>query len=163
MPRDTRRGPSRSRCNQWDRPVWRHPGRGVVVEGGVDAGRRAQRWRDRARRLGTRARVEWRSYRGGGELAIVYRELIITLGCPAQIARSLFRTLLRHGWRSDLLLIRSTRTGARQATSIESSKAKSPATCRCRRRPNSSSLSISRPRKRWTSQFRRRCSRVPMR
>ena len=38
-----------------DRPVWRHPGRGAVAQGGGEPGQHARRRRDRARRRGLRA------------------------------------------------------------------------------------------------------------
>jgi putative ABC transport system substrate-binding protein len=49
------RDPAHSRR---DRPVCRHPVRGAVVRGGVEAGRRARCDRDRARRHGLRAPLE---------------------------------------------------------------------------------------------------------
>ena len=86
-----------------DRPVRRHPGRGAVARGGGEPGQRARRRRDRARRHGLRALPN------GG--------LIVTAsgvgdrssrsdhhaGGPAQTARGLSRTSLRHRRRPDLL------------------------------------------------------------
>ena len=63
--RDASGGPSGSRHSRRDRPVRRDPGRGAVVRGGVEPGQRARRRRDRARRHGLRARLEWRSDRDG--------------------------------------------------------------------------------------------------
>ena len=59
---------------------------------------------------------------------------------PAPIARGLPVPLLRRGRRPDVLWARcrSTSTGARPATSIASSRARSRPTCRCRRRPSTS-------------------------
>ena len=63
--RDASGGPSGSGHRLRDRPVRRHPGRGAVVRGGVEPGRRARRRRDRARRHGLRALPEWRPDRDG--------------------------------------------------------------------------------------------------
>ena len=49
-----------------DRPVCRHPGRGAVARSGGQPGQRARRRRDRARRRGLRAQLEWRPDRDGG-------------------------------------------------------------------------------------------------
>ena len=49
-----------------NQPVCRHPGRGAVAQGGGQPGQHARRRRDRARRRGLRARVEWRPDRDGG-------------------------------------------------------------------------------------------------
>ena len=72
-------------------------------------------------------------------LAIVHRDLIIALAarhsCPRSTSDRYFVTaggLISYG--PDL----SISTGARPATSIASSRARSPPTCRCRRRPNTS-------------------------
>ena len=63
--RDAGGGPSGSGHRLRDRPVRRHPGRGAVVRGGGEPGRRARRRRDRARRRGIRALREWRPDRDG--------------------------------------------------------------------------------------------------
>ena len=70
-------------------------------------------------------------------LAVVHRDLIITLAArhklPAVYSNRFFVAaggLISYG------PIRSTSTGARPATSIASSRARSPPTCRCRRRPS---------------------------
>ena len=64
-PRDAGGGPSGSGRRLRDRPVRRHPGRGAVVGGGGEPGRRARCRRNRARRHGIRARLEWRPDRDG--------------------------------------------------------------------------------------------------
>ena len=63
--RDASGGPSRSRHRRRDRPVRRHPGRGAVARGGGEPDQRARRRRDRARRRGVRALLEWRPDRDG--------------------------------------------------------------------------------------------------
>ena len=85
-------------------------------------------------------------------LAIVHRDLIITLAArhrlPAVYSDRVFVTgggLISYG--PD----QSTSTGAPQAMSIASSRARSPPTCRCRRRPSTSWSSTSRPRRRSAS------------
>jgi ABC-type uncharacterized transport system substrate-binding protein len=54
-------------------------------------------------------------------------------------------------------------SGARPATSIASSRARSRPTCRCRRPPSSSWSSTSRPPRRSASTYPRRCSLAPTR
>ena len=54
-------GPSGSQPSRGDRPVCHHPVRGAVSRGGGDPDQRARCRRDRARRCGIRALLEWRS------------------------------------------------------------------------------------------------------
>ena len=91
--RDASGGPSGSGHRLRDRPVRRHPGRGAVIRGGVEPGRRARRRRDRARHRGLRA------LRNGG-LIVTASALAARssrsdhhAGGPAQAARGLLRPL----------------------------------------------------------------------
>ena len=89
--------------------------------------------------------------------ALVHRELIITLAARHRLpAVYPYRTFVA-GRRPDLLRARRRRasTAARPATSIASSRARSPPTCRCRRRPSTSWRSTSRPPRRSASPCRR--------
>ena len=138
--RDAGGGPSGSGRRLRDRAVRRRPDRGAVVRGGVEPGRCARCRRDRARRRGIRARVEWRPDRDGKRIGDRSSRADHHAGGPAPTARGLSRPLLRHGRRPDLLRARSRRPvpAARPATSIASSRARSRPTCRCRRRPSTS-------------------------
>ena len=77
--RDASGGPSGSRHNRRDRPVRRNPVRGAVARRGGEPDQRARRRRDRARRHGLRALLEWRPDRDGERVGVVHRDLIITL------------------------------------------------------------------------------------
>ena len=101
--RDASGGPSGSRHKRRDRPVRGHPGRGAVARGGGEPGQRARRRRDRARRRGLRARAEWRPDRDGERVGERSSRSDRHAGGPAQAARGLLRTLLRHRRRPDLL------------------------------------------------------------
>ena len=101
--RDASGSPSGSRHSRRDRPVRRHPGRGAIARGGGEPGQRARRRRDRARRRGLRALPEWRSDRDGERVGARSSRSDHHAGGPAQAARGLLRTLLRHRRRPDLL------------------------------------------------------------
>ena len=94
--------------------------------------------RDRARRHGLLAHREWRPDGGVGRVAARSSRADHHTGGAAQPAGGLFQSLVRHWRRPDVLRgrIRSTRTDARPATSIVSSRARNRPTCRFRRRPN---------------------------
>ena len=85
------------------RPVGRHPGGGAVVRGGVEPGRRARRRRDRARRRGLRALSEWRPDRAGERRGAASSRSDHHAGGPAQAARGLRGSHLRHRRRPNLL------------------------------------------------------------
>ena len=71
--------------------------------------------------------------------ATVHRDLIITLAARHKIARGLrSRFFVAAGGLISYGPISSTSSGARPATSIASSRARSRPTCRCRRRPSTS-------------------------
>ena len=100
----------------------------------------------------------------GSGLAELHRDLIVTLAArhnlPAVYYDRYFVSaggLISYG--PDYLEI----TGMPPATSIASSKARSPPICRSRRRPNTSWRSTSRPPRRSASTCRRRCSPAPTR
>jgi putative ABC transport system substrate-binding protein len=96
--------------------------------------------------------------------AIFHRKLIIALAARHRLpAIYPYRFFVADGAWSPMAPIRSTRSAALPATSIASSRARSPRTCPCRRRPSTSWRSTSRPRKRWVSTCQRRCSRAPTR
>ena len=94
----------------------------------------------------------------GSTWAAVHRELIIALAArhrlPAIYQQSRLYASRR---RPDVLRagFSSTSSGARPATSIASSRARSQPTCRCSSRPSSSWSSTSRPPRRSASKFRR--------
>ena len=72
-------------------------------------------------------------------LANTHRDLIIRLAAKFPVARGLFvRFFASAGGLEPMGPIRSIRTGARPATSIASSRARSRPTCRCRRRQSTS-------------------------
>ena len=77
--RDASGGPSGCHQPCRDRPVWRDPVRGAVAWGGGDPDQLRDASRDRARRHGFRALREWRPDRDGSALAVIHRDLIITL------------------------------------------------------------------------------------
>ena len=81
----------------------------------------------------------------GSPAASVHRDLIIGLAArhrlPAVYNSRLYVTMVAY---SPMGLISSISSGARPATSIASSRVKSPPTCRCRRRPSTNWRSISR-------------------
>jgi putative tryptophan/tyrosine transport system substrate-binding protein len=97
-------------------------------------------------------------------LATRHRDLIIALAArlrlPAIYASRYFVTA---GASSPMGLISSTSTGVPPATSIVSSRERSPPTCRCRRRPSTSWRSTSNPRRRSALPFRSPCSPAPTR
>ena len=105
--RDASGGPSGSRHSRRGRPVGCHPVRGAVVRRGVEPGRRARRWRDRARHHGIRARLEWRPDRDGERVGAGSSRTDRHAGGPAQTARGLLLPLSRHRRRPDLLRARS--------------------------------------------------------
>ena len=72
-----------------DRPVRRNPGRGAVARGGGEPGQRARRGRDRARRHGLRALLEWRSDRDGERVGDRSSRSDHHACGPAQTARGL--------------------------------------------------------------------------
>ena len=81
----------------------------------------------------------------GSGLAIVHRELIITLAARHKLPAVYFqRGFVTAGGLSPMGLIRSTRTGARRLTSTASSRVRDRPTCRCRVRQNTTQRSISR-------------------
>ena len=102
-PRDAGGGPSGSGHRLRDRAVRRRPGRGAVVGGGVEPGRRARCGRNRARRHGIRALRQWRPDRDGERVGDASSRSDHHAGGPAQTARGLRRPLLRHRRRPDLL------------------------------------------------------------
>ena len=65
--------------------------------------RRARRRRDRARRHGIRAQSNGGLIVTASPLAVVHRDLIVTLGGPAQAARGLSHAGLRHQRRPDFV------------------------------------------------------------
>ena len=101
--RDASGGPSGSRDNLRDRPVRRHPVRGAVARRGGEPGQRARRRRDRARRRGLRALRQWRPDRDGERVGARSSRTDHRACGPAQAARGLLRTRLRHRRRPDLL------------------------------------------------------------
>ena len=121
------------------RPVRRHPGRGTVARGRGEPGQRSRRRRDRARGSTGFARPA-----NGG--------LIVTASALRRSSRSDHqaggRTSCRRSTSGALTSMRgglisygpisSTSSGARPATSIAFSRARSRPTCRCRRRPSTS-------------------------
>ena len=64
---------------------------------------RARRRRDRARRRGLRARLEWRPDRDGSALTVVHRDLIITLAARHKLPAVYSERYLRRRRRPDLL------------------------------------------------------------
>ena len=75
----------------------------------------------------------------GSAAAIVHRDLIITLAARHQLPAVYFdRYFVAAGGLISYGPDLSTSTGARPATSIASSRARSQPTCRCRRRPSTS-------------------------
>ena len=76
-----------------NRPVWRHPVRGAVAQGGGKPGQHARRGRDRARRHGLRARSERRPDRDGERVGAASSRSDRHAGGPAQTARRLLRSL----------------------------------------------------------------------
>ena len=85
----------------------------------------------------------------GSAAAAFHRNLIVALAARHKLpAVSTHAIPLPPAASSPMRLILSTSTGKRPATSIASSRARSPPTCRCKRRPSTSLLSISRPRRR---------------
>ena len=138
--RDASGGPSGSRNNFRDRPVRRHPVRVAIARRGREPLDVRDAVRDRARPRGLRASGKWRPDRDG-EPAVARSSRTDHHACgPAQAARGLLPTPLRHRRRPDLLWARSwpTNAGARPATSTASSRARSRPICRCRRRPSTS-------------------------
>ena len=104
--RDASGGPSGSRNNLRDRPVRRHPIRGAVARRGGEPDRRARRVRDRARPRGLRALRQWRPDRDR-EPVVARSSRTDHHACgPAQAARGLLPTPLRHRRRPDLLWAR---------------------------------------------------------
>ena len=89
--RDASGGPSGSRHSRRDRPVRRNPVRGAVARGGVEPGQCARRRRDRARRRGLRARLEWRPDRDGERVGDGSSRSDHHACGPAQAARGLLR------------------------------------------------------------------------
>ena len=92
-PRDAGGGPSGSGHRLRDRAVRRRPGRGAVVGGGVEPGRRARCRRNRARRRGLRALRQWRPDRDGERVGDASSRFDHRAGGPAQVARGLLRPL----------------------------------------------------------------------
>ena len=78
------------------RPVWRHPGRSAVVQGGGQPGQCARRRRDRGRRRGLRALSEWRSDRDD-ELWVHSSQSYCHAGRPVQTARGLLSSFVAAG------------------------------------------------------------------
>ena len=75
----------------------------------------------------------------GSPLTLVHRDLIITLAARHRLpAVYPFRYFATSGGLISYGPDTSTRSGARQATLIASSRARSPPTCRCKRRPSTS-------------------------
>ena len=102
--RDASGGPAGSGHRLRDRAVRRRPGRGAVVGGGVEPGRRARC----APKSSAPSRHSRAPPNGGlivtaSALAIVHRELIVTLAARHRSARGLLRPLLRRRRRPDLL------------------------------------------------------------
>jgi putative ABC transport system substrate-binding protein len=79
------------------------PVRGAVARSGGEPDQPARRARDRARRRGLRALRERRSDRDGEHVGERSSRSDRHVGGPAQTARGLQRTLLRHGRRPDVL------------------------------------------------------------
>ncbi len=95
--------PSGSRHSRRERTVGRAPGCGAVVRGGVAPGRRARRWRDRARGRGIRARVEWRPSRADECVDAGSSRADHHAGGPTPTARGLHGPHLRRRRRPDLV------------------------------------------------------------
>src|SRR5262249_56889611 len=91
-------GASGSYHRAW--PVGRYPICGAVARDGV---RRARRRRDRVRRRGIRARVEWRRDRDGEHVGHHSSRADYHAGGLQQVARGLLRTVLGRGRRPDVL------------------------------------------------------------
>jgi len=89
--------------NGGDRPVGRHTDGGAVARVGGEPAQRPRRRRDRARHHGVRAFLEWRLDRDGKCIVQYSSQTDHHTGGPLQTARRLFRAILRHCWRADLL------------------------------------------------------------
>src|SRR5262245_22971455 len=108
--RDARGGPSGCRPDLRGRPIRHHPVGGTVGRSGGQSGQLARCQRDRARRHGLRDQLPERRPDPDGERAVAAPSRADHRpGGPAQAARSLLSTLLRHDGRLDLLWVRSDR------------------------------------------------------
>ena len=101
----TRAAVLRDRPDRRDRPIRRNPVSGAVDRGGGKPDQRTRRRRDRTSRHGLRALLEWWSDRDWERANIRSSQSDHHAGGPAQAARGVLATNLRHRWRPNLLWV----------------------------------------------------------